>query len=160
MSANGQRETFQVVSLDGVDAKDPRIHITNFVPSIEALEEFKIQTNAYSAEYGFGGGAQVTITMKSGTNNLHGTLFEFLRNDKFDAENYFLNFELAPGTTRAPEEQAAPQSVRTCRERTDLARTRRSGPSTGSRAATRTESVQTRHLPASTRSATAISPSC
>ncbi|MFN7920006.1 MAG: carboxypeptidase-like regulatory domain-containing protein [Bryobacteraceae bacterium] len=99
--ANGQRETSQVVSLDGVDAKDPRIHITNFVPSIEAIEEFKIQTNSYSAEYGFGGGAQVTITMKSGTNQLHGTFFDFLRNDVFDAENYFLNFELAPGSTRA-----------------------------------------------------------
>ena len=98
--ANGIRETHQVVSLDGVDAKDPRVHTTNFVPSIEALEEFKIQTNSYSAEYGFGGGAQVTITMKSGTNSLHGTFFDFLRNDLFDAENYFLNFELAPGTTR------------------------------------------------------------
>jgi hypothetical protein len=101
VSANGQRETFQVVSLDGVDAKDPRVHTANFVPSIEAIEEFKIQTNAYSSEYGFGGGAQVTITMKSGTNNFHGTFFEFLRNDAFDAENYFLNFELAPGATRA-----------------------------------------------------------
>jgi hypothetical protein len=88
--ANGQRETFQTVSLDGTDAKDPRIHITNFVPSVEALEEFKIQTNAYSAEYGFEGGVVVSMTMKSGTNSLHGTLFEFLRNDKFDAKNYFL----------------------------------------------------------------------
>lgn len=92
VSANGQRETFQVVALDGVDAKDPRINITNFVPSIEAIEEFKIQTNAFTAEYGFGGGANVQITMKSGTNALHGTFFEFLRNDIFDAENYFLNF--------------------------------------------------------------------
>src|SRR5207302_4349692 len=74
VSANGIRETFQVVSLDGVDAKDPRIHITNFVPSVEALEEFRIQTNAYSAENGFGGGAVVNMTMKSGTNGLHGTL--------------------------------------------------------------------------------------
>ncbi len=100
VSANGQRETNQVASLDGVDAKDPRIHIMNFVPSIEAIEEFKIQTNAYTAEYGFGGGAQVTITMKSGTNQVHGTLFDFLRNDKFDAENYFLNFERAAGLER------------------------------------------------------------
>jgi len=98
--ANGQRETNQVASLDGVDAKDPRVHTMNFVPSIEAIEEFKIQTNAYTAEYGFGGGAQVTVTMKSGTNAFHGTFFDFLRNDKFDAENYFLNFELAPGATR------------------------------------------------------------
>jgi hypothetical protein len=100
VSANGQRETNQVASLDGVDAKDPRIHIMNFVPSIEAIEEFKIQTNAYTAEYGFGGGAQVTITMKSGTNQLKGTLFNFLRNDAFDAENYFLNFERAAGLER------------------------------------------------------------
>ena len=105
VSANGVRETFQVVSLDGVDAKDPRIHITNFVPSVEALEEFRIQTNAYSAEYGFGGGAVVNMTMKSGTNSLHGTLFEFLRNDKFDAENYFLNFELAAGRARNPKDR-------------------------------------------------------
>ncbi|MEX2261243.1 MAG: carboxypeptidase-like regulatory domain-containing protein [Bryobacteraceae bacterium] len=93
VSANGQREIHQVVSLDGVDAKDPRIHITNFVPSIEAIEEFKIETNSYSAEVGFGGGARVNITMKSGTNNLHGTFFNFLRNDAFDSEHYFLNFE-------------------------------------------------------------------
>ena len=105
VSANGQREIHQVVSLDGVDAKDPRIHITNFVPSVEALEEFKIQTNAYSAEYGFGGGAQVTMTMKSGTNRLHGTLFEFLRNDAFDAENYFLNFERPAGQARAKKDK-------------------------------------------------------
>ena len=105
VSANGQREIHQVVSLDGVDAKDPRIHITNFVPSIEAIEEFKIQTNAYSAEVGFGGGAVTTITMKSGTNAFHGTLFEFLRNEKLDAEGYFVNFELAPGEARRPKQQ-------------------------------------------------------
>ncbi len=100
VSANGQRETFQVVSLDGVDAKDPRINITNFVPSIEAIEEFTIQTNAFTAEYGFGGGAKVQITMKSGTNDLHGTFFEFLRNDVFDAESYFLNFERSASLER------------------------------------------------------------
>ena len=105
VSANGQRETYQVVSLDGVDAKDPRIHITNFVPSIEAIEEFKIQTNAYSAEVGFGGGAVTSITMKSGTNEFHGTLFEFLRNEALDAETYFLNFELPAGAARKPKDQ-------------------------------------------------------
>ncbi len=105
VTANGQREIHQVVSLDGVDAKDPRIHITNFVPSVEAIEEFKIQTNAYSAEVGFGGGAVTSITMKSGTNALHGTFFEFLRNDKLDAENYFLNFERPAGSERVPKDK-------------------------------------------------------
>jgi len=105
VSANGQREIGQVVSLDGVDAKDPRIHITNFVPSVEALEEFKIQTNAYDAEVGFGAGAVVNMTMKSGTNDLHGTAFWFIRNDKIDAENYFLNFENPAGTERSPKDK-------------------------------------------------------
>lgn len=101
VSANGVRELHQVVSIDGTNAADPRRAITPFVPSIEAVEEFKIQTSSFSAEYGFGGGAVVNMTMKSGTNALHGTLFEFVRNDKFDAENYFLNFQNPPGRPRA-----------------------------------------------------------
>ena len=105
VSANGQREIHQFVSLDGVDSKDPRTHAANFVPSIEAIEEFKIQTNAYSAEYGFGGGAVTSITMKSGTNAIHGTLFEFLRNEALDAENYFLNFQPAAGVARKPKDK-------------------------------------------------------
>ena len=93
ISANGVRELHQVVSLDGLEAKDPLYNRTNFVPSIEAIEEFKVQTNTYSAEIGFGGGAVTSITTKSGTNELHGALFAFLRNDKLDAENYFLNLD-------------------------------------------------------------------
>lgn len=111
VSANGQRETFQVVALDGVDAKDPRINITNFVPSIEAIEEFKIQTNAFTEEYGFGGGANVQITMKSGTNALHGTFFEFLRNDIFDAENYFLNFRRPVESGRLKKDRCGATSL-------------------------------------------------
>jgi hypothetical protein len=103
--ANGKREITQTVSLDGVDAKEPRTHITVFTPSIEAIEEFKVQTSSYSAEYGQGGGARIQISMKSGTNDLHGTAFEFLRNDKLDAENYFLNFEQAAGAPRLPKDR-------------------------------------------------------
>ena len=103
VTANGVREMHQVVSLDGVDAQEPLRGTANFVPSIEAIEEFKVQTNAYSAEFGFGGGAVTSVTMKSGTNDFHGTIFEFLRNDKIDAENYFLNFE-RPGE-REPKDK-------------------------------------------------------
>jgi hypothetical protein len=103
--ANGIREIYGTIALDGVDAKNPRTHITVFTPSIEAIEEFKVQTSSYSAEYGLGGGAHVQISMKSGTNQLRGTLFEFLRNDKLDAEDYFLNFELPSGTTRLPKDR-------------------------------------------------------
>ncbi len=60
-------------------------------PSIEALQEFKIQTNAYSAEFGRSAGAVVNATIKSGTNKLHGSVYEFLRNDALDASNFFAN---------------------------------------------------------------------
>jgi hypothetical protein len=88
-----------------VDAKNPRTHITVFTPSIEAIEEFKVQASSYSAEYGQGGGARIEVSMKSGTNQLHGTAFEFLRNDKLDAEDYFLNLGTPPGTARAPKDR-------------------------------------------------------
>jgi len=59
--------------------------------SIEALEEFKTTTNAFSAEYGRATGGVIALTTKSGTSNYHGTLFHFLRNDKLDANNFFAN---------------------------------------------------------------------
>ena len=83
-----------------MDAKSYRNNITAFTPSIEAIEEFKVQTSSYSAEYGQGSGAIVEISMKSGTNRLHGTMFEFLRNDQLDAEDYFLNFGRPAGAGR------------------------------------------------------------
>ena len=103
--ANGIREVYGTVSLDGVDAKNPRVHTTVFTPSIEAIEEFKVQTGSYSAEYGQGGGGIVQVSMKSGTNALHGAFFEFLRNDKLDAEDYFLNFERPAGAARLSKDR-------------------------------------------------------
>ena len=100
VSANGVRELHQVVSLDGTDTADVRRSVTPFVPSIEAIEEFKLQTSSFSAETGFGGGAVTNITLKSGTNELHGTFYEFLRNNALDAEPYFLNFERAANERR------------------------------------------------------------
>jgi outer membrane receptor protein involved in Fe transport len=105
VSANGQRELNGIVSLDGVDAKSYRNNITAFTPSIEAIEEFKVMTGSYSAEYGQGSGAIIQISMKSGTNQLHATLFEFFRNDKLDAENYFLNFGRPASAGRLPKDR-------------------------------------------------------
>ena len=107
VSANGVRELHQVVSLDGTDTADVRRSVTPFVPSIEAIEEFKLQTSSFSAEVGFGGGAVTNITLKSGTNELHGTIFHFLRNNALDAEPYFLNFERS-----ADEQREANQRIR------------------------------------------------
>jgi hypothetical protein len=90
LSANGQRDTNQNITLDGVAAVDGFKSAMLFVPSIEAIEEFKIQSAVYSAEYGMNSGAQANVAIRSGTNQLHGTLFEFLRNDTLDARGYFL----------------------------------------------------------------------
>src|SRR5262249_7169746 len=95
----------QAVSLDGVDAMMPLYNMTSWSPSIDAIEEFKVQTGSYSAEYGQGAGAHIQISIKSGSNQLRGAVFEFLRNDKLDAENYFLNFERPAGSARVAKDR-------------------------------------------------------
>src|SRR6266851_5120081 len=90
IAANGQRDIQQRITLDGVVATEPRINTMSFTPSIEAIEEFKVQSAVYSAEFGVNSGAQVSVAIKSGTNSLHGALFEFVRNDRFDARGFFL----------------------------------------------------------------------
>ena len=87
-SANGASHDQNVFTLDGADNNN---YFSGVVvasnqavkPSIDAIQEFKLETHNYGAEFGRGGGAVVQVTTKSGTNQLHGTLFEFLRNDKF-----------------------------------------------------------------------------
>ena len=75
--------------IDGVANNEPLNQFINISPPVEAIEEFKLQTNTPSAESGVFGGAIVNLTMKSGTNEFHGSLFEFLRNDKLNARDFF-----------------------------------------------------------------------
>lgn len=103
--ANGQREVHQSVTLDGVESITPLYNISSFSPSIDAIEEFKVQTGSYSAELGQSSGARVEVSLKSGTNQLHGTLYEFLRNDALDAENYFLNFQRPANAARLKKDR-------------------------------------------------------
>lgn len=98
LSANGQRDANQNVSMDGVVATEPLVNQVLFNPSVDAIEEVKIQTGTVSAEYGQNNGAVVQISLKSGTNSFHGTVFDFLRNNAMDAEDYFLNFQLPAGS--------------------------------------------------------------
>ena len=112
ISANGQRDTNQHATLDGVAVTEARVNTVPFTPSVEAVQEFKVQSGSYSAEYGTNAGAQLTIALKSGANQFHGTAFEFLRNDVLDAENYFQNYFNAPGSPRRPEGRVAAEPVR------------------------------------------------
>src|SRR6185436_7763071 len=87
--ANGARERDNNFLLDGVDNNDPGNGQLNIVPSVDAIQEFKIQASTYGAEFGRAGGGVLNVQTKSGTNDFHLTLFEFLRNDVFDARNFF-----------------------------------------------------------------------
>jgi Carboxypeptidase regulatory-like domain len=87
LSISGQRREFNFYTLDGVDNTDVNFNTYIFLPSVDALEEFKVQTGVYSAEFGRGA-SQVNVVTKSGSNNLRGTLFEFHRDDALDARPY------------------------------------------------------------------------
>jgi len=93
-SANGERPAQNNYLLDGIDNNSNTIDFlngTNFVvlPPVDAIQEFKVQTSDYSAEQGRAGGAILNATVKSGTNQLHGDVWEFFRNDKLDAADFF-----------------------------------------------------------------------
>jgi hypothetical protein len=77
--------------LDGVDNNETWLQTVVLFPSVDALDEFKLQTSTYSAEFGRSLGGVVNLQIKSGTNALHGSGFEFMRNDAFDANNFFNN---------------------------------------------------------------------
>ncbi len=85
----GQRVGHNLYTLDGVSITDQYLNNLVLSPSIEALQEFKIQKSIYSAEFGGKSSANVNAVTKSGGNAYHGTVLEFLRNDVFDARNYF-----------------------------------------------------------------------
>jgi len=90
-SANGHRARDNNYLLDGVDNNETWLQTVVIFPSVDALDEFKMQTSTYSAEFGKSLGGVVNIQIKSGANQVHGNAFEFLRNDKFDANNFFNN---------------------------------------------------------------------
>ena len=90
ISVNGQRETANAFLVNGGDVSEGRNLGTGLVPNLDAIEEFRLITNSFDAEYGKFSGAVVNAITKSGTNGFHGDAFEFLRNDAMDAKNYFV----------------------------------------------------------------------
>ena len=85
----GTRAEMTGFTLDGVDIVENLVKALSFKPSVDMIQEFKVDTSTYSAEYGRTAGGQVRATTKSGTNEIHGTVFEFVRNSAFDAKNFF-----------------------------------------------------------------------
>jgi hypothetical protein len=87
--SNGNREGDNNFLFDGIDNNERLTLSITLRPAVDAVREFKIQTNLYSADVGRNSGAVIDVISKSGTNQLHGSLFEFLRNSDVDARTYF-----------------------------------------------------------------------
>lgn len=84
----GQRESSTSYLLDGVELRNPRVGDTSLNPSLDMIEEFKIQRNFFEAEFGNSPGI-INVATRGGSNNWHGSAYDLLRNDKFDARNFF-----------------------------------------------------------------------
>jgi hypothetical protein len=88
-SVNGQRETANAFLVNGGDVSEGRNLGAGLIPNLDSIQEFRLITNSFDAEYGKFSGSVMNAITKSGTNGFHGDGFEFLRNDNFDARNFF-----------------------------------------------------------------------
>src|SRR5713226_869819 len=88
-SSNGGVADANEILVDGAAVTMFLVNAPSLVPPVDATQEFRVQTNNYAAEFGRSSGAVVNVGIKSGTNQLHGSLYEFLRNDKLDANDFF-----------------------------------------------------------------------
>lgn len=88
-SVHGHNPEYNQYLFDGVSGKEASHQTNVFSPSVDAIQEIKVETANYSAEFGSEAGGQVNVVTKAGTNEYHGVLFEFLRNDKLDARDSF-----------------------------------------------------------------------
>jgi len=91
VSVNGQRETANAFLVNGGDVSEGRNLGAGLVPNLDSVEEFRLITNSFDAEYGKFSGAVMNAITKSGTNGFHGDVFYFLRHEKMDAQNYFFS---------------------------------------------------------------------
>jgi hypothetical protein len=97
MSVNGQRESANSFLVNGGDVEESVNNGASIVPTLDSIQEFRLLTSSFNAEYGRFSGAIVNVVTKSGTNEIHGSAYEFLRNDAMDSRNYF---DLARGELR------------------------------------------------------------
>ncbi|RPJ61587.1 MAG: carboxypeptidase regulatory-like domain-containing protein [Acidobacteria bacterium] len=104
---NGNRKEANNFLLDGIDNNHTSDNLTSYQPNLDAIQEVKMITNNASAEFGNFQGGVINVMMKSGTNDYHGSLFEFFRNDKLNANNWGRNWSLAPD----PKTGKSPRSL-------------------------------------------------
>jgi len=100
VNINGAREDSNGFLLDGVFNGDPQLNGIAVTPPVDAVREFEIVTGTYDASFGRYAGGQVSVALKSGTNQFHGAAYEFFRNRALDARNFF-----APATEKSPQDQ-------------------------------------------------------
>ena len=91
VSINGQRESSNGFMMNGVDVQEHMNGGTSVIPDLDSIEEFRVLTNNFDAEYGNYNGGMINVISKSGSNSFHGDVFEFLRNTDLDARNFFDN---------------------------------------------------------------------
>ena len=104
ISFNGNREEYNNWMVDGgVNMDETSNTTTNTFPTIDSIAEFRISTSNYSADMGRHGGADIQVVTKSGTKDFHGTAYDYVRNDHFDANDFFANREIAPTGGNAPK---------------------------------------------------------
>ena len=101
-SVNGGREDFNSFLLDGVDNVDPKLNTAGVRPPVDAIQEFEVLTSTPEASHGRQAASQMSVVLKSGTNQLRGTAYTFVRNGALDATNYF-----APRNEPDPEYRRA-----------------------------------------------------
>ena len=89
LSVNGMREASNGFLLNGAIVEETAVHGTAAIPNLDSIDEFRIITNNFDAEYGSYAGGQINVITKSGTNHFHGNAFEFLRNTDLNTHNYF-----------------------------------------------------------------------
>src|SRR5215510_3153015 len=114
MNVNGGVSTMNLFTLDGSNFVNPSRNTALNYPPPDALQEFRILTNNFSAEYGRNAGSQVNVVSKSGTNEFHGSLWEFLRNDALNARNFFASRRPAQKQHQFGERPAVPSSAIDC----------------------------------------------
>ena len=89
INVNGMRESMNGFLLDGMNDTSIAVGTYSAAPPLDSIEEFRMETGVYDAKFGTTGGAQINMVTKSGTNQLHGSLYEYLRNDALDARSFF-----------------------------------------------------------------------